>query len=370
MAPKSDGGTAVAEAAPNEGPSTETVDQTRPYSPSWADRLTDLVDRLPGPSWLYYAGIALILALIQAATLWIEGIQPSDRFIVNHGTLTVIGVLFFALVHYLDSEARRALSAWRPAIAPTVGDEQYEELEFRLATLPALPTLLVCLAVVTGAVLTNLFTAPPETLREVTSSPAATTVTYAMYLLTWWVVATFVYHTIHQLQTINLIYTDHTQINVYRTSPLYALSRVTALTAASLTIPTYAWFAINPGLLADPIAIAIIVIITALALVVFVLPMMGVHRLLVEEKARMQNEAALRFEAIVGELHQRIDSGNLEVMDALNDAISSLKVERDALKAAPTWPWPPETVRLLITALALPLGLWLIQFLVQRAFGP
>ena len=35
-----------------------------------------------------------------------------------------------------------------------------------------------------------------------------------------------------------------------------------------------------------------------------------------------------------------------------------------------TWPWPPETVRLLITALALPLGLWLIQFLVQRAFGP
>lgn len=360
----------MAEAAPNDTPSTETVDHTRPYSPSWADRITVLVDRLPGPGWLYYAGIALILVLVQAATLWMEGIHPSDRFIVNHGTLTVMGVLFFALVHYLDSEAKRALRALRPAMAPRVDDEQYGKLEFRLATLPALPTLLVCLAVVTAAVLTNLFSAPPETLKEVTSSPAATSVTYAMYLLTWWMVATFVYHTIHQLQTINHIYTDHTQINLYRTSPLYALSRVTALTAASLTIPTYAWLAINPDLLAEPIAIAIFVVITALALVVFVLPMMGIHRLLVEEKARMQNDAALRFEAVAGELHQRIDSGNLEGMDALNDAISSLKVERDALKAAPTWPWPPETVRLLVTALALPLGLWLIQFVVQRAFGP
>jgi hypothetical protein len=98
--------------------------------------------------------------------------------------------------------------------------------------------------------------------------------------------------------------------------------------------------------------------------------MLGIHRLLVEEKTRMQNEAALRFEAVVDELHQRVDSGNLQGMDELNDAISSLQVERDALRAAPTWPWPPETVRLLVTALALPLGLWLIQFFLQRAFAP
>jgi hypothetical protein len=360
----------VAEAAPNDKANSETTDQLRPYSPSWADRFTDLVKRLPGPNWLYYAGIALLLALIQAVTLWIEGIRPSGSFIAIHGTLTSMGVLFFALVHYLDDAAKRALKTLRPAMAPTVGDEQYQELEFRLTTLPALPTLLVCLAVVTGVVLTNLLTAPPETLREVANSAAATTVIYAMYLLTWWVVAAFVYHTIHQLQTINHIYTDHAQINVYRTSPLYALARVTAITAAGLAMPTYAWFAINPGLWKDPIGVAISLSITALALIVFVWPMLGIHRLLVEEKTHMQNEAALRFEAIVSELHKRVDSGNLDGMDTLNDAISSLEVERDALKKMPTWPWPPETVRLLITALALPLGLWLIQFFLQRAFAP
>jgi len=30
----------------------------------------------------------------------------------------------------------------------------------------------------------------------------------------------------------------------------------------------------------------------------------------------------------------------------------------------------PETVRWLITALVLPLGLWLIQFVLQRVLGP
>ena len=34
------------------------------------------------------------------------------------------------------------------------------------------------------------------------------------------------------------------------------------------------------------------------------------------------------------------------------------------------WPWRPDTVRLLITALALPLGLWLIQYVLQLVIGP
>jgi hypothetical protein len=327
-----------------------------------------LVDRLPGPGWLYYAGLGLLLLLIQAGALWIEGIQPSDAFITIQGTLTVIAVLYLALLHYLDDAAKRALKTQQPAMTST--DGAFDRLEYRLTTLPALPTFLICLLVVGGTALANWTTAPPETLGEVTNSPFATAVIYAVYLLTYWIVAAFVYHTVRQLSTINHIYTDHTRISVYRTSPLYALSRVTALTAASLTIPTYAWFAISPGLLGNPVALAILLSFTALAIVVFVWPLMGVHRLLVEEKTRMQSEAALRFEAIVSELHRRVDSGSLEGMDALNDAISSLEVEQEALKKTPTWPWQPETVRLLITALALPLGLWLIQFFLQRTLAP
>jgi hypothetical protein len=91
---------------------------------------------------------------------------------------------------------------------------------------------------------------------------------------------------------------------------------------------------------------------------------------LVEEKERLLGEAALRFEAAIAGLHQRMDSGKLEGMTDLNMAIASLELEQNALNRIPTWPWQPETVRWLVTALVLPLGLWIIQFVLQRVLGP
>ena len=84
----------------------------------------------------------------------------------------------------------------------------------------------------------------------------------------------------------------------------------------------------------------------------------------------MLDEVAFRFEATVGELHRRVDEGNLQGMDDLNKTMASLEIEQNLLKEIPTWPWQPETVRLLITALALPLGLWIAQYLLQRVWSP
>jgi hypothetical protein len=91
---------------------------------------------------------------------------------------------------------------------------------------------------------------------------------------------------------------------------------------------------------------------------------------LVEEKGRLLDECSLRIEASITELHQRVDSESLEGMDDLNKTIASLETEQNLLERIPTWPWQPETVRLLVTALALPLVLWLVQYILQRAIGP
>jgi hypothetical protein len=126
--------------------------------------------------------------------------------------------------------------------------------------------------------------------------------------------------------------------------PLYAFSSVTALTAVSLTVIPYTWAAIN-GTLSDPIAIGMTLPFTILALASFVWPLLGLHRLLDEEKERLLGEASLRFEAAIVELHQRMDSGKLEGMTDMNMAIASLELEQNALNRIPTWPWQPETVR-------------------------
>jgi hypothetical protein len=348
-------------------PTPSDKSETRPYAPSWIDHLNDLVNRLPGPSWLYYVGIALLLFLIPIGIIRIESIHPTGTFLSAQGFLAGNIALFLALCHYLDDAADTALKVLRPALRAS-GDE-YDELRYRLTTLPALPTLLVCLLYSIIVVYTSETLGTPASFDQVADSPVAAAITYAMYVLAWLVWGAFIYHTIHQLRVINHIYTEYTRVNLFRIRPLYAFSTVAALTAVSLTIPPYAWLVLNQ-ILFDPISIAITLPIAALGLAAFIWPLMGIHRLLLAEKTRAQSEAALRLEAMIVELHRRVDDMDLTKMGALNDAISSLEIERNALKKVPTWPWQPETVRLLITALALPLGLWLIQYVLQRVLAP
>ena len=84
----------------------------------------------------------------------------------------------------------------------------------------------------------------------------------------------------------------------------------------------------------------------------------------------MLDEANQRFEAAIVELHRRVDEGQLEGMLDLNQAISALEVEQKTLERIPTWPWQPDTARWLITALLLPMVLWVIQFVLQRVMNP
>jgi len=71
------------------------------------------------------------------------------------------------------------------------------------------------------------------------------------------------------------------------------------------------------------------------------------------------------LEAAVVDLHGRVDRGELEGMMDLNMAMGALEIEQQALGRIPRWPWQPETVRLLATALLLPLVLLLTQVVLQ-----
>jgi hypothetical protein len=338
----------------------------RLYPPSWVDRFNAWVHRHTGPSWLYYLGIGLALFLIQAGVPLAEGVRPIGPFLAPHAFLSGMIVFFPGLMHYLDNMADAALAGLRPALR--TDEEAYEALRYRLITLPSLPTFLASALAASAIVLINEGLGTPVSFNRLAGFPLSSAMLYAMYIVVWWVWGAFVYHTVHQLRLINHMYTQHTRVNVFRTRLLYAFSGTTAVTAVSLTIPTYAWLAINQSL-RDPIAMGITVPITALALVAFFWPQLGARRLLAQEKWSMLDELSLRFEALIVELRERVDSRDLEGIDGLTTLIAALEIEEEALHNVSTWPWQPETVRYLMTALLLPLVLWLVQFLLQRALG-
>ena len=355
----------MANAAIDEQVKAET--EPRPYAPSWLDRFNARLVRLPGPSWLYYLGIWLVLVLLQIAVLWGEGAYPAGTFLPNHTAIAALIPLLLALSLFLDNRAGAALATLRPAIK--TGEEEVQHLHYQLTTLPALPTLLVSLIGVASIVMLNVTLDSFADFGGLGAFPISRTLIYLMYVGAWWVVAAFLYHTIHQLRAINVIYTRHTRVTLFKLGPLYGLSGVTALTGGSLTAITYGWMLINPELWGSPISMTIVLPITVLALAAFIWPLLGIHRLLEGEKGRLLDECSVRIEAAIAELHRRVDSQGLEGMDDLNKTISSLEIEQNLLEKIPTWPWRPETVRLLITALALPLGLWFIQYLLQRLMG-
>ncbi len=289
------------------------------------------------PSWSFYLGLGLLLLLAQGAVLWIEGAFVFPTVHRGHLFLAAANPFFVALVHFLDERAGVALAGMRPDLKASA--EEVQELLFRLTTLPARPTFLACLVGLGCALLIEAFTGEPYNLEALQAFPVSANLLRFAYLLCWWVFGAFVYHTVHQLRTIDRIYTEYTRINLFRTKSLYAFSNLAALTAGSLVVIPYSFLLANEfteAIWTDQAVFSVYLVITFLALVTFIWPQLGIHRLQVAEKERLLYEANQRFQATTADLHKRLDSGELEEMSNLNMALLNLEIERTALGKART----------------------------------
>ena len=354
--------------ATQETLASEETSQTQPYPPSWVDQLTDWVRARPLPPWLVYLTLGVVLALIESAVKWSDGTYPVGTFFLYHVAVAATGPAILALLHYLDDWAANALAAFRPALR--VDEPGYRRLLYELTTLPRWPALVVTglfgLLVTVGI---GLY-APPGQIAEVKlfTSPLAWVVDLTLLVILWSLVGVIAYHTIHQLRMVSRIYSDYTRINLFQSLPLYAFSNLTARTAIGLAFIGYGWYLIQAEFqyLSGTYNIVTAFPALALAAATFVLPLLGIHRKLQGEKEKLISEAARRMETVLAELHRSTDAGDLAKVAALNGAMDGLVKEQMVLDKIPTWPWHPETVRGLVTALLLPLVLWLATKLLDR----
>lgn len=339
----------------------------QPYPASWIDIFTAWVSQLPGEGWMYYLGFAVILIGVQVALMWIEDSATSGTILPIQVFMPAVFAFFLTLFQYLDGRAASAMEILRPALQ--VEEEKYQELKYSISTLPRVRTLLAGLLVLGITLIIEYLTGSyfPEALIGL---PLSIQLWRGIYIISWVLFGTFLYHTIHQLRLINHIYIRYTRIDLFSMMPYHAFSNLSALTAGSLTMIIYGWLYVNPIMkLDDPVVFGWVVSVLLTAAITFVLPQLGIHRLQVEEKDRLLNEAYQRLQTIILEMHQHIDDKDLDGMGKLNVAYNSLEQEINTLKRIPTWPWEPETIQMLVTALALPLGLWIIQYILELVFS-
>lgn len=341
---------------------------TRLYSPSWIDRFTDRVDRILLPNWVFYLTLWLLLFSAETLIHWYDGSYPPGVFYPFHLVLTGTIPYTLALIHYLDKRAESALLKFRPALDVT--DSEYAELRYQLTTLPQRQTVMASLIGVGIAALT-LSLAPEEWRRPAAFLTSNFSMGFNIFLtaVMWWIVGTFAYHTVHQLRLVSRIYASYTRVNLFRLIPLYAFSDLSARTTLGLLLPLYAWYAVLPDTFARPGNVISAVVTNVIAGIIFIWPLLGIHRLLADEKGRLLAESAQRLEAAIAELHARMDSSKLEGIDLLIKGMEGLEINHKAVSRISTWPWPAETARGLVAALLIPLILWLSQWLLQRVLG-
>ena len=337
---------------------------TWPYRPSWVDRFTDWVEKLPIPTWAFCVVFGVALILVQVLFLWLAGGLDAVELVVVILFNGLATPYLLALIHLLDNQALAAVNVMKPMLDTT--EREFDHYEHRLANMPLLAPLMAGLAMTAFTIVMELVSGGPIRYAALGRLPTFAVVFHIIDKSSAYLAGVFIYHTIRQLRLVNVIHSSHVRVNLFDLKPLQAFSKLTASTSVGLVAFVYPWMLINPELLADPVILGIVAMFTFLAAFVFMWPLHGMHRRIKREKERTLHDIELHLGKVFSKLNQCLCEDDYGATERLSAAISSLEMQYTRVKAIPAWPWRPETARLVLTAVPLPLVLQGIQFLVDR----
>jgi hypothetical protein len=311
-----------------------------------------------------YGTVGVLLLGLEIAVHWTDSTFPGG-FGVIHIMLPVYAMLVLPALHVMDDVAARALAETRPLL--NADEDTYRTLQYRLTHLPAYRTPLAGI----GGLLTLLLLTlvqPVDTYARlhIMTSPLVSAIEWSFQILLWFGAGIVTYHIIHQMLIVNEVYTLHTRVSLFTLGPFYAFSHLTAANAL-FTVAVVAVASLALSSLAGTVQWALVgggALLMAGA--TFVAPLWGAHRLLAEEKTRQLDRLGQRVEQAIAALQARMDNSELAGVSDLKTALDGLVVGKKELDAISVWPWQPETLRGVVTALVAPVVIWLITKVLER----
>lgn len=337
--------------------------EPRPYRPSFLDRFMDFVQRQRVPYWLTYLCLLIVEVTIFHILAWVDGWMPIFTFNPLLATFPVWLWIPMAVMTYVDSVSVSALSSFRPLL--DVDEEQYDRLKYELTTMPPRGVFLSGLFWgINYLLLTYLGYQVFYVAYGLDSFLAA--IVFTVGLITYLTGSALYYHSLRHLSLVNRVVRMAKKFNLFRLDPVYAFSRVTSLIGISWMLMLTLTLLTLPIRLATGLGIAIMAVQILLAIAAFVLPLWFVHRRLVAEKLNLIIELNLRVQSAMDKLHHALDKNEKEDIDHFSNALMGMGAEREVLTAIPTWPWRAGTLTGFISAIVLPIVLFLIQFAIQK----
>ena len=125
---------------------------------------------------------------------------------------------------------------------------------------------------------------------------------------------------------------DYIRINLFNLSPIYTFAGLTMRLAMGWLIIAYAWALTTPNLFQNVVFIATTGFMQIVAILTFVLPLLGVHEKIVEKKAQSLNEIGTRLEGMVEEMSKVDDNYDKERLSKLKDILSTLSMTEERIQ--------------------------------------
>ncbi|MBM4409144.1 MAG: hypothetical protein FJ038_11260 [Chloroflexi bacterium] len=332
---------------------------------SWVDRLIRWIEALPGPAWVTYAVAFAAVLLGTHLPAWADGFLPLGAVDAYLASLAIYVVGPIGAIHVLDRAAARAWATF--SRATRLSSEESARAGRELTEMPAWPTAAWSMAGVALALVYTVgqYGAPLDLEGE----PLTFLATLAISLVSFGEALALVYHTVRQLRFIARIDGYVETVDLLDLQPLHAFAGFTAATGSGLLAFAYLSAATDPATFTNPALFAGTLALVGLAVACFVVPLLGMHGRIVAEKSRRMAAANARLTRALADLDRRADTSDLTDADAFTKHLAGLITQRDLLARVSTWPWQPDTVRWFGTALVLPVGLWLVFRLLERALG-
>jgi hypothetical protein len=142
---------------------------------------------------------------------------------------------------------------------------------------------------------------------------------------------------------------------------LYAFSRLTVMIGLAFALAVYYSFTANAAFQAGNLpSLAFLAATTTFSIVAFVAPLWGIHGRLVRAKEALRLDVERRVNHLAAEMYARIDAGDFAATPALTDTLEGVTKLRERVERLPTWPWPPQLLRGFVSALLLPVVVYLL----------
>lgn len=335
----------------------------RPYPPSLLDRLYRRLEALPGRGLWVFPLLAAGASAYLHAVLWtvhgvpVTGLEPAVLSVVFYGPYA------FGAIAFLRQIGWSAFDGFHTALGlpdADVARRRYELLTIPRRRLAPLVGVGVLLTIVAGS--SNV----AELERAGWSEPVAVPVIAVLLLLGYTGLPVAAYYAIRVLRGVARLHAEVPAIDPFRPGPLFALSRLTMWVGLAFVFNAYVIVTLSGSWLeAGGVELVLAALGLAFGVACFVLPLVGLHDRLVAEKDRLLDEVDVRLAAVRAEVHARVDGRAYPGMVELTETIGALGASRALVEGLPTWPWPPQLLRGFVSAIVLPL----VVFVATEGLG-